>query len=163
MSTKTKHELKTVKQIREKLINNNAIVVKADKGNSIVVMSQNDYEQKVLKFISCSDATETNNNVTSVFQKELRHMLNDCKQIVNNSNKWRLINVNPDTPILRGLIKIHKEDMPIRLVINSINVPSYKLAKMFVKKLKTYIPLIYNIKNSIQLLEKLGDIPFIHT
>jgi len=42
MSTKTKHELKIVKQIRGKLINNNAIVVKADKGNSIVVMSRND-------------------------------------------------------------------------------------------------------------------------
>jgi hypothetical protein len=95
-----------------------------------------------------------------VYFKELRHMLNDCKQIVHNSNKWKLINLNPDTPILRGLIKIQKEDTPIRLVINSINVPSYKLAKMFVKKLKTYIPLIYNVKNSIQLIEKLGDIPF---
>jgi hypothetical protein len=41
MLTKTKHKLKIVKQIREKLINNNVIVVKADKGNSIVVMIMN--------------------------------------------------------------------------------------------------------------------------
>lgn len=70
--------------------------------------------------------------------------------------------MNPDTPILRGLIKIHKEDTPIRPVINSINAPSYKLAKMFAKKLETYRPLtdIYNVKNSIQLIEELGDIPF---
>jgi hypothetical protein len=101
------------------MINNNAIITKADKGNSIVIMYHNIYEQKLLNFIACNGTTETDDNITNVFQKELRRTLNDCQLIVDNNNKWRLINLNPDAPVLRGLIKIHKETTPIRPIINS--------------------------------------------
>jgi hypothetical protein len=77
-----KLEVKVVTQIRGKMINNNGVIAKAGKGNSIVIMYRSDYEQKVLNFISCNGANETNDNVTNVFQKELRHTLSDCKQMV---------------------------------------------------------------------------------
>jgi hypothetical protein len=69
--------------------------------------------------------------------------------------------MKPRTPELRGLIKIHKENAPIRPIINSINAPTYKLAKMFARKLQTHIPLpnVCNIKNSAQLIEELAEIP----
>jgi len=64
--------------------------------------------------------------------------------------------------LLRGLIKIHKEGTPIRPVVNFRNVPSYKLAKMLTDILKTHLPMptVYNVKNSIQLMNDISQIPF---
>jgi len=60
------------------------------------------------------------------------------------------MNLNPTLPTIRGLVKIHKETAPIRPVINWKNAPAYKVAKVLVKKLKTYMPLPYalNVKNA---------------
>jgi len=46
---KEKEEDKTVKRIKDKLKDNNAIIQKADKGNSIVVIYTDEYTQKVHK------------------------------------------------------------------------------------------------------------------
>jgi hypothetical protein len=82
-----------------------------------------------------------------VFQKDIRTTLNECKQINDTDSKWRYINLNPDTPILKGLIKVHKENTPIRPTVNFRNAPTYNLGKMFTNVLKKYIPLpfVYNV------------------
>jgi hypothetical protein len=116
-NTKNKHELRLVKQIKEKLSTSNAVVARADKGHSIVIMYRDTYEQKVTDFISESGATETNNHTTKRFQSELRRTLNECKQVVDNSQNWKYGNMNPDTPALRGLVKIRKSNTPIRPVV----------------------------------------------
>ena len=48
-------------------------------------------------------------------------------------------------------------------MVNYKNVPSYKLAKMLTGILKPYLPLpnVYNILNSVQLLNDLSQIPFV--
>jgi hypothetical protein len=81
---------------------------------------------------------------------------------IRKDEKWKYVNLNPYPPIIRGSIKIHKTDSPIRPIVNWKEAPAYKLAKMLTKKLGILIPLsyIFNIKNSIQLLEDLLDIPF---
>jgi hypothetical protein len=56
-----------------KLIDNNATVQKADKGNTIVVMYNSDYQLKVEDFINSSRATEKGKNINKTFQKKLRH------------------------------------------------------------------------------------------
>jgi hypothetical protein len=70
--------------------------------------------------------------------------------------------VRHPTPKIRGLIKIHKEDSPIRHIVDWKNAPAYKLARTLVKTLQTHIPLPYafNIKNTTQLTNGLKDIPF---
>jgi hypothetical protein len=67
-------------------------------------------------FISESRAIEVNDNITTKFQEDLRNTLNNCKQIVGFDNKWRYVNLNPDTPLLRGLFKVHKEDTSVRKI-----------------------------------------------
>jgi hypothetical protein len=69
--------------------------------------------------------------------------------------------LNPTAPKIRGLIKIHKEDSPIRPIVNWKNSPAFKLARSLVKKLQTHVPLPYpfNIKNTIQLINDLKNIP----
>jgi hypothetical protein len=81
---------------------------------------------------------------------------------VGAENKWRYVNLNPDTPLLRGLVKVHKKDLHIKPTVNYRSASSYRLAKMFSEKLKTYIslPYVYYVQNSVQLMKDLSDIPF---
>jgi hypothetical protein len=81
---------------------------------------------------------------------------------MHNENSWKYVNLNPITPVIRGLIKIHKVDTPIRPVVNWKNAPAYRLARMFSEKIKTFIPLpyVFNVKNTTQLIKDMTYIPF---
>ena len=70
--------------------------------------------------------------------------------------------MNPKSPHIRGLIKVHKSDTPIRPIVNWTNAPAYNLAKQLVQFLNTHLPLpcAYNIKNTIHLINDLGEIPW---
>jgi hypothetical protein len=63
---------------------------------------------------------------------------------------------------MRGFIKIHKTESPIRSVVNWNNAPAYKLVKKLVKVLQTHTPLPYmfKVKNTTQLINDLTDIPY---
>jgi len=130
-------EMKDVNSIRDKLRKNKAPITKANKESSIIIVYQNEYEQKVLDFISNNGAEEVNSNITTKFQKDLRSTINNCKLLIDTENKGRFINLNRETPLLRGLLKIHKEGTPICPVVNLRNAPSYKLAKMLTDILNT--------------------------
>ena len=43
---------------------------------------------------------------------------------------------NPSPPVMKALPKIHKQNIPIRPVINCINSPNYKVSKLITKILK---------------------------
>jgi hypothetical protein len=65
-------------------------------------------------------------------------------------------------PSNKRIHKIHKVDTTIRHVVNWKNAPAYKLARMFSEKIKTYtfLPYVFNVKNTTQLIKDLTDIPF---
>jgi uncharacterized protein (DUF1697 family) len=65
-------------------------------------------------------------------------------------------------PNIRGLIKIHKYESPIRPIVNCKTVLVYKLAKLLTKVLQTYIPLPYtfSVKNTVQFINDLTNIPY---
>ena len=162
-SRKQSEELKVLNSIKDKLNRNKALIKKADKGASIVIIYLKEYEQKVADFILNNGADEVDGNIMTKFQKDLRSTINNCKLLIDTGNKGRFINLNPETPLLRGLIKIHKAGTPICPIINYKNAPSYKLAKMFTGILKSYPPLpnVYNVQNSVQLMNDLSQIPFV--
>jgi hypothetical protein len=136
-ASKKRQEQILIKQIKEKLQKHNAMVTKSDKSNSMVIMYINTYDQKVLDFIAKSETTTTDINIIKQAQNEIRRSINNCNHTIdNNDKKWRLINMNPDTPTISGLIKIHKDSAPIRPIVNFVNAPSYKLAKSFTKTLQ---------------------------
>jgi hypothetical protein len=160
-SNKGKEELRILNQIKAKLHENRALVTKAKKGNSVMIIYEDEYAQKVKNLISNSETSETNEHITAKFQKEVGTTLNECKQLIDTHNKWKYINLNPGTPVLRGLIKVHKEDTPIRPIVNFRNAPTYNLAKMLANTLMKYIPLpsVYNVQDSVQLMKGLENIP----
>ena len=99
-----------------------------DKGNSFVIIYQNIYHEKIVKFIGYNSFTSIKGDLTKGFQKELR--INECHKIIQNDIKWKYIKLTPSSPTTSGLIKIHSVDFPVRPTVNWSNAPAYKLAKM---------------------------------
>jgi sugar (pentulose or hexulose) kinase len=68
--------------------------------------------------------------------------------------------MNPIAPNLHATIKLHKQNAPIRPIINWRNAPAYKLAKHLTKTLQKHLqlPYTYNVQNFIQLMTDLQAI-----
>jgi hypothetical protein len=58
-SVTPKKEIKTVKQIKKKLADAEAIVIEADKGSSMTIIYENEYSSKVHDFINNNYPTST--------------------------------------------------------------------------------------------------------
>ena len=84
------HEIKTVicntkpskitenqisKNLNKKIKNQNLIITKADKGNSVVILPKSDYLDKANKFILSSYSSVLDKDPTNMFQKTLNQLL----------------------------------------------------------------------------------------
>ena len=99
------------------------------------------HQTKIHYFIQNNDFTILDKNYTNKYQEDIRNTINTCSTIIPKGTKWNLINLNPFLLTLKGLIKIHKTDAPIRPIINLTQAPVYKIPK----KLVTFInnPAVY--------------------
>jgi hypothetical protein len=158
--THTHSERKVLNRIREKLKNNYARITKADKGNSIGILYEAEYNSEVETFLTNNSFQIEFQDPTKLFQTEVRKNINSCNLIIPTDRRWKYINLNPSPPNLRGLVKIHKPNAPIRPIINWRNAPAYELAKLISDKIKHEIslPFTFNVQNSIQLMTELHDI-----
>ena len=152
------HEI--INQIKRKLSDANAIITKADKGNSTIIIYENDYNSKIQGFITNNNFKQLTHDVTNELQRNMRTAINECNNIIPKDKRWKYTNLNPATPNIRGLVKIHKHEAPIRPIVNWRTAPAFKLAKLLTMTLQKYIPLPYkfNIKNTVQLIDDLADI-----
>jgi hypothetical protein len=60
--------------------------------------------------------------------------------------KWKLRNLNPTPPKIKGLIKLHKTNAPIRPIISLCNSPLYYLGKYVTRFLDNVLALSYSFK-----------------
>ena len=134
-------EEKTVKRIRKKLRENDAMVTRADKGNSMLIIPIPQYESKVQDFIDNNDFQNDTQDPTTVFQKQIRATIRNSTTLIPKEHRWKYTNMNPSAPSIKGLIKIHKPDQPIRPVVNWRNAPAYKLSKLFSEKIYKLAPI----------------------
>jgi hypothetical protein len=69
--------------------------------------------------------------------------------------------MNSTAPNLHTTIKLHKQNTPIRPVINWKYSPAYNIAKFVSNILQETLNLLYtcNIKNYIKLINDLNNIP----
>jgi hypothetical protein len=70
------------------------------------------------------------NNHTNKQQKAIQTAINTCIKTIKQTDKWRYINMNPEAPHIHGTIKLHKEDKPIRPIVNWKNSPGHKIASI---------------------------------
>ena len=68
--------------------------------------------------------------------------------------------MNPQPPKLYSLIKLHKDNYPIRPVVSYVNAPNVKLSKKLIKIIQTQCKFIstHSIKNSLDLVNKIQEL-----
>ena len=97
------------------------MVTKADKGNSMIIIYESGYTRKVQDFISNNNFELVPLDVTKKLQCDIKTTIKGCEIIFPKQNKWKYNSLNPTTPTLKGLIKVHKAESPIRPVVNWTN------------------------------------------
>jgi hypothetical protein len=157
----TNTERNTLNSIKAKLATNNATITTADKGSTLVILPTAQYHNKIKDFITNNNFQTSNTDPTPRYQKQIRKTINDSSTLINKNQKWKYTNLNPSAPTLKGLIKLHKTDQPIRPVVNWQNAPAYKLAKLLSQKIQDLSPLPYtfNINNTTELIDQLKQTP----
>ncbi|KAK5647890.1 hypothetical protein RI129_002782 [Pyrocoelia pectoralis] len=135
---------------------------KADKGNCLVILNKCDYITKVLDFISEPGFSILKHNPTTNFTRTVRNMVYNQRHNLStfNINYKALLNMNPVCPLLYGLPKIHKPDIPIRPVVCFTDTPVSKITAWLNSILKQHITFARNfsIKNSLNLTSKISSI-----
>jgi hypothetical protein len=154
--TKVNHS-QVLRSIKEKLTNEDLIISKADKGNSVIILDKVSYISKCDNVLEDTSFVILPRDPTDRFQKSVKTALSSCSNLFSDSEKRKLLQMNPLPPRFYGLPKIHKDGTPVRPVVSCIGSPSYKLASklnIIFRQLSGFSPK-YSIKNSIILSQKL--------
>jgi len=164
--TCTETDLKIIKAIKNttKFVKNHLDVLftRADKGNMVVAIDRMEYISKMENCLSDS-------NTYSKLQRNLiNKLLTNLKEILKRwvSSKFITIQtynyLNISTPILPrayGLPKVHKEGLPLRIIVSSSGSPLHNMATYLQRILHDSIPSpSSHINNSYDLINKLNGI-----
>jgi hypothetical protein len=95
LDTYRRNEYKIINQIKRKLSDTKAIITKTDKGNSTIIIYENDYNSKIQDFIANNNFTQLTHDVTNKLQRNIRTAINECNDIIPKDKKWKYINLNP--------------------------------------------------------------------
>jgi len=135
------------------------MVRRADEGNSLVILPIKQYDYKINDFILANKFQTTTQDPAKSFQSQVRKVINNSKTLILPDTKWKFINMNPTAPTIKGRIKLHKPEQPIRPVVNWREAPAYKLARLFTQKIRHLAPLpnTYNMENTTDLITKLKN------
>ena len=146
-----------INEVKNILQKNNLTMVNADKSKAIVIIDKNTLEEKIRNLMQENKITQLNKDPTDKYYKQIQQMIKNCNLLIDKHTQRFLTNIKPMAPKLNVYLKVHKENEPIRPVINNKQAPSYKTAKFLNKKLCNLIdlPHTYNIKNSQELAEEL--------
>ncbi|XP_055388054.1 uncharacterized protein LOC129616456 [Condylostylus longicornis] len=148
LDNKTRSEHATVKSLNEKPV----YYIKADKGNTIVIMNKDDYDEKIIDKLNNGNFRKTRINPLKESAMKVRKALKECKFLDFNINDLTM--PNPSVPKLVCLPKIHKEGEQFREIISANGAPTYKIAKWLVKRFGEMDFRSCSIKNREEFIEK---------
>jgi hypothetical protein len=156
---RSSHEWSIVKNKRQKLEKNNLTLTQADKGKTIDILLKHQYEQYIQEFINRNNFTTLTQDPTQNFHKKIQTVIQKCKNVIQKQ-KCKYYNNNPEPPNIRALIKLHKNPLVIRPVINWTHAPAYQLASRvaFFLKYSINLPNTFNVTNTTDLLSELKEL-----
>jgi len=103
-------------------------MAKANKGKTVVIIDKNTLKEKIDTFIQGNHIAHLNKEPTDFYQKQIQLAIKKCDILIDKCINKYLINIKPTASKLNALIKIRKENEPIRSVVNNTQAPSYKIA-----------------------------------
>lgn len=147
-----------LKELKE---NKEITILKADKGNSTVVLTTSEYDAKMKDLLD--DQTtyrKLKKDPTAATERKVAAFVWKLRQAdkIGSATAHQLRNTDSSAPALYGLPKIHKEGMPFRPIVSFIGSPTYDLAK-FISRILS--PLVGNtdrsVRNSKEFVEEIRD------
>ncbi|GJQ83520.1 hypothetical protein Trydic_g15987 [Trypoxylus dichotomus] len=149
----TKKERKALEDIRR---NQNLIVIRADKGNAIVVMDRQDYNMKIQMLLDTDHYKKLNKDPTTKVEKKTRDAIKESS--IPKEEERRLLPSESRPPRLYGLPKIHKPGNPLRPIVSTCSSPTTELAKYVAKQLAQYSgntkSFVRNSEHFIEILQQ---------
>jgi hypothetical protein len=149
-----------MRQIKKTLKNNNLTTVRADKAKAIVIINKEDLRIKVNNFIRDNNIHPLSKDPTEYFQKQIQQAIQKCNLLIDKHAHKYYLNIKPAAPQLNVYLKTHKENQPIRPIINNTQAPAYNIAKHMNRRLKNLInlPYTYSALNSQEVAEELTSL-----
>ncbi|KYN41743.1 hypothetical protein ALC56_03886 [Trachymyrmex septentrionalis] len=158
-----KHGLKELKVF---LTNHPSLLItRADKGNTTVILTTKDYLDKMHDILSDNNTYRLiNKDPTNKLTTGIRSLLTcwKSKGFIDQYVYKKLYISDGDLPRSSGLPKIHKEGIPLRMIVSCINSPLYNLAvflKEIIDKSLNNKKNFGYIKNSFKLVKKINGLP----
>ncbi|XP_053598083.1 uncharacterized protein LOC128668677 [Microplitis demolitor] len=147
------------------------MVTRADKGNITVVLEKTDYNRKVTELLEDNKFYEKVKHIdyNRLLQRKNNDLVNTWLRLkhIDKDTKNFLVTHNSTLPRAYALPKIHKPNMPFRIIISSINSPIYNLNKWYTNILnQTRKKQPTDVKNSFEFkkeIDKLNNIPLDYT
>jgi hypothetical protein len=136
------------------------IITQADKGKTVVIIHEHEYNSIINNFIQTNQFTHITQNSLNTCQNNIKEAIKQCPEHNPKNTHWKYYNMNLQAPNLHAEIKLHKTPLSVRSIVNWSNSPAYKLAAYLIKILKQNIqlPNTYNIKNTPHLIADLQNL-----
>jgi hypothetical protein len=94
INPKAKRKRNIINKVKANLTYNKALILKADKGNSIVITYTDEYNSKVQQFIDSNNFTIMDKDPTTQFEKRIRTIINESPATIDKHKKAKYINLN---------------------------------------------------------------------
>uniref|UniRef100_A0A8D8WUJ8 Reverse transcriptase domain-containing protein n=1 Tax=Cacopsylla melanoneura TaxID=428564 RepID=A0A8D8WUJ8_9HEMI len=155
-------EICTLKALKGKIVDNEVVICKADKGNTVTLLNRNEYVDKMKDYIVNNNLVVTKEkHILNKYVAKVKKCISECPQILKGTPNVS----NPQIPKLYGLPKLHKEGNPLRPVVSCVDAPSSEICKKFISVLPELLKFKskYSINNNLCLIEKLKKVPKLPT
>lgn len=140
----TKQELRIIKELKQKPVH----YMKADKGNAVVIMDKEEYENRVMEKLGNGGFRELKTDPLPDLIKRVEKVIRECGSVLNGEERHVRM-PNPCIPRMKCLPKIHKDGKEMREIIASTNAPTQNIAKWLLRKFQQMEkqPSTHSIKN----------------
>ena len=150
---------KTLKNLSK---DNEIKICKFDKGKGIAILDSSDYYSKLdsivldqSKFIQINQNTKVHPIISK--EKSVTYFIRKYLKNYDSEVIRKLIPSGSKPGRIYGLVKVHKNNYPLRPVISMIDSPEYELAKFMDSLIKPLVPNKYMLNSTDDFLMKLNN------
>ena len=154
----SKDELKALKELK---LDNNRLILTADKGVALVVIDKQDYVKKAEDLLQESSYKKITDDPTVKQKNKLISILKNIKAEggLKDDLYRKLYPTGAGSSKFYGLPKIHKPGIPLRPIISSIGTVTYNTAKELARILKPLVGLSeHHIQNTSDFVQQIKEV-----
>ena len=154
----SKEELKALKELK---LDNNRLILTADKGVALVVIDKEEYIKKAEDLLKENTYKKIAEDPTPKQKNKLISILRNIKAEggLKEEVYTRLYPTGAGSPKFYGLPKIHKTGIPHRPIISSIGTVTYNTAKELARILKPLVGLSnHHVQNTMDFVEQIKEV-----